>query len=82
MEKYLYVQGFCQETHYTSLQPVLYEKAEGDVYRRIRMACDGSCAACGRMEACDYLDSAPEEIGPEEEWRLKEERMRGSSAAI
>ena len=29
MEKYLYVQGFCQETHYTSLQPVLYEK-EGE----------------------------------------------------
>ena len=49
MEKYLYIQGFCQETHYTSLQPVLYEKEGEGEYRRVRMACNGSCASCGRM---------------------------------
>ena len=78
MKKYLYLQGFCQHTHYASLQPVLYEKEEGDVYRKVRMACDGSCSLCGRMEICDYLDDAPDEIGPEEEWKLKEELMTGT----
>ena len=48
------------------------------MYRKVRMACDGSCSLCGRMEICDYLDDAPDEIGPEEEWKLKEERMTGT----
>ncbi len=77
MEKYLYVQGFCQETHYTSLQPVLYEK-EGEVYRKVRMVCNGTCASCKRMEECDYLDAAPDVIGQKEEWKLRDELMVGT----
>ena len=78
MEKYLYIQGFCQETHYTSLQPVLYEKEGEGEYRRVRMACNGSCASCGRMESCDYLESAPERIRPEKEWQLRDTLMTGT----
>ena len=78
MEKYLYIQGFCQETHYTSLQPVLYEKEGEGEYRRVRMACNGSCASCGRMESCDDLESAPERIGPEKEWQLRDTLMTGT----
>ena len=78
MEKYLYIQGFCQETHYTSLQPVLYEEVEDGVYRKVRMACNGTCASCSRMETCDYLEAAPDIIEPEKSWRLRETLMVGT----
>ena len=61
-----------------SLQPVLYEKEGEGEYRRVRMACNGSCASCGRMESCDYLESAPERIGPEKEWQLRDTLMTGT----
>lgn len=78
MEKYLYLQGFCQETHYTSLQPVLYREMEGGGYQKVRMACNGTCASCNRMESCDYLASAPDTIEPEKEWKLRNTLMTGT----
>lgn len=78
MGKYLYIQGFCQETHYTSLQPVLYEAAQEGGYKRVRMACSGACAACTRMESCDYLEAAPERIGEEKQWQLRDALMSGT----
>lgn len=78
MEKYLYIQGFCRETHYTSLQPVLYEEEQDGTYRKVRMACSGTCASCSRMENCDYLEAAPDVIEPEKAWRLKDALMMGT----
>lgn len=82
MEKYLYIQGFCQETHYTSLQPVLYEEAQDGTYRKVRMACSGTCASCNRMESCDFLETAPDVIEPEKAWRLKSARMMGTKESV
>lgn len=82
MEKYLYIQGFCQETHYTSLQPVLYEEAQDGAYRKVRMACSGTCASCNRMESCDFLEAAPDVIEPEKAWRLKSARMMGTKESV
>ncbi|NBJ93467.1 hypothetical protein [Parablautia muri] len=78
MEKYLYVQGFCKEIHYTGLYPVAYRKGEQDnLYKKTHMSCACLDGACGSKETCDLLKDAPEVIDPEKEWRLRE-RMKGT----
>ncbi len=76
--KYLYVQGFCRETHYTGLQPVAYVRDEqNNIYTKTRMACVCAGGLCDRKESCDLLGNAPDVIEPEKEWKLRD-KMRGT----
>ena len=78
MEKYLYIQGFCEETHYACLQPVLYEEMQDGAYKKVRMACNGTCASCSRMDGCGHLAAAPDIIEPEKAWKLRDTLMMGT----
>lgn len=78
MEKYLYVQGFCKETHYMGLQPAAYIREEQEpFYVKSHMACDCAGGECKMSRTCDLLKDAPDVIEPEKEWRLRE-KMKGT----
>lgn len=78
MEKYLYMQGFCKEIHYTGLYPVAYRKEEQDnLYKKTHMACVCLGGDCEMRKTCELLKDAPDTIEPEKEWKLRG-RMKGT----